>query len=271
MSFFYLNENCIKCGLCAKLCPSRIICFEKGRLPWIPEENEGQCIECGHCVCFCPQEAFFLTAQTVRATVDPSLKPTAESAEVFLRSRRSIRRFKKETLPEELVARLLETVRYAPSAVNSQLVRWVVTRDRSKTVELGALTAEALQRLAASDPDNPRYQKLAAVAKIQAKGTDIIFRGAPQLAAAVIDRHYRFTEDAAIALTYFELAAHAHGVGCCWAGFFTTAARQDQAVKEALGIKENEIVIGAQMFGFPDRLPPGRFLPNRKKPDLTWF
>jgi coenzyme F420-0:L-glutamate ligase/coenzyme F420-1:gamma-L-glutamate ligase len=51
----------------------------------------------------------------------------------FLRSRRSIRRFKSDLIPNELVQRILETAIYAPSAHNLQPWRFVVvtsTKDK---------------------------------------------------------------------------------------------------------------------------------------------
>lgn len=64
----------------------------------------------------------------------------------------------------------------------------------------------------------------------------MIFRGAPQLVVAVVPKSHSLPEDGAIALTYLELAAHAHEVACCWAGFFTMAARNNAALQTELGV-----------------------------------
>jgi coenzyme F420-0:L-glutamate ligase/coenzyme F420-1:gamma-L-glutamate ligase len=58
---------------------------------------------------------------------------TRDDLHVFLRSRRSIRRFKSDLIPNELVQRILETAIYAPSAHNLQPWRFVVvtsTKDK---------------------------------------------------------------------------------------------------------------------------------------------
>ena len=47
----------------------------------------------------------------------------------FLRSRRSIRRFRPEPVADEIVRRILETATYAPSAHNRQPWRFVVIDD----------------------------------------------------------------------------------------------------------------------------------------------
>ena len=79
----------------------------------------------------------------------------------------------------------------------------------------------------------------------------------------VLPKDYEWQEDGAIALTYFELAAQACGVGACWGGFLTMAVRNFPELREFLGIKEDERVCGAQMFGWP-AAKPVRLFPHRK-------
>ncbi len=271
MVMFSVNNECVKCGLCAELCVARIIDYEEGQKPWVPEEKEADCIQCGQCVCFCPTTAISLEFQKGQRIVDEKLMPPPETAETFIRSRRSIRRFKEEKVETATIRRILETSRYAPSAVNAQPVRWVMSSNRAKTLELAAMTAEFFKSLAQAQPDSPEAQLLAGVAAIWDKGQDIIFRGAPQLAVEVVDKNYRWPEDGVMALTYFELAAHALGVGCCWAGFFTAAARQCSSIQTALGVKDDEYVVGGQMFGYPRGLRLPHVYPPRKTVDLTFI
>lgn len=268
---FTVNNDCLKCGLCAELCPARIIKYVKKQPPEVPDELENRCIQCGQCVAFCPTGACHLSFQPdeERVALNLSSLPEADSAETFIRSRRSIRHFKDEPLPDDLITRILETTRFAPSASNSQPVRWIVIRARQSLLELGMMTARHFQN--SPSGDEQRRKHFSAVAAAQERGEDIIFRGAPQLALAVVPKVTPYPEDAAIALTYFELGAHALGVGCCWAGYFTSAAREDEAVQKALKLESSELVVGGQMFGRPKGPAPAKILPPRKKPDLTWL
>ncbi|BDU51610.1 EFR1 family ferrodoxin [Haliovirga abyssi] len=50
------NDKCIKCGLCAKLCPTNSIRFNKGEYPI---KVDG-CESCMRCIAFCPQNAILL-------------------------------------------------------------------------------------------------------------------------------------------------------------------------------------------------------------------
>ena len=268
MSLFVVSDNCIRCGLCAELCPTRIIQFTKGEKPFVPEDKENRCMACGQCVSFCPRSCCQLSFQPEedRIPVYAHKMPSEESSETLLCSRRSIRRFKEEPVPEETLQKILRVTRYAPSATNSQPVRWIISPTRAKTMSLGQMVIDYFKTMENSEM-GARYS---GITKIWDAGTDIIFRGAPQLAVAVVNKNVAFPEDATIALTYFELAAHAYNVGCCWAGFFTRASRQDPTLQNALGVKENELIVGGQMFGLP-ALSHSRQLPPRKKLEITYL
>ena len=276
MPMFTVDERCIRCGLCAELCVSHIIRLDNANIPAVPEKMESMCIRCGQCVSFCPQSCCHLAfeSEADRGPLDISLMPSAEAAEVLLRSRRSVRRYRETPVDAPTVRRIIETARYAPSAANSQPVRWTVTTTRERTREVARLVVDHFRTEREANPDSPHAQKLSFVISAWDAGDDIIFRTAPQIAVAIIGRDYfenYFREDAAMALTYFELAAYANGLGCCWAGFFTIAARASERVARAVGAKEGEMVAGAQMFGYPQDLGTPRILPPRKPADIDWL
>ncbi len=50
---FYVEDSCIGCGLCEKICPSEAIKIEKGKPVWIKKQCN-ICLGCLHC---CPKEA----------------------------------------------------------------------------------------------------------------------------------------------------------------------------------------------------------------------
>ena len=66
-----------------------------------------------------------------------------------IRTRRAIRRFKKETVPAELIEKLLEAARWSPSSVNCQPWEFVVITDdetkakMSRAFVIGAFLKEA--------------------------------------------------------------------------------------------------------------------------------
>ena len=72
----------------------------------------------------------------------------------------------------------------------------------------------------------------------------------------------------AIALTYLELAAHATGLGACWAGYFHFACGSYKPLQEALSLPDGHQVHGAMMLGYPKH----RFsrIPLRNAPAVIW-
>lgn len=272
MPMFTTDENCVRCGLCSELCVARIIGRDAEGVPFVSPENERKCIRCGQCVSFCPNSCCYLDYQDERVPVDKAMFPSTESAETLLRSRRSVRRFKADPVPENVVRRIIETTRYAPTARNVQPVRWVVAMEREKLVEFGDMIADFFEEFAIQNPDDKGAQVRKSIAGVWRKGTDILLRGAPQLAVALVKKSHDFPEDGAIALTYFELAAHSMGVGCTWAGFFTTAARSYARLSEAVGVRDDELLAGGQMFGYSqEAVKLCKILPPRKKTDITFI
>ncbi len=264
------KENCTRCGTCIRLCVAKIVEPDEEKYPFVADNREPLCIRCGQCVAFCPTSCNALSFQTEEPkSVDASLFPTPESAETFLRSRRSVRYFEKEGLSREVLNRLFETVRYAPTASNRQAVRWVVLETREKTENLERRIIEIARREIGVAPRGKTADMFRYLVQMWDAGIPVVARGAPQLAVSAVSANEGMREDGAIALTYLELAAHALGAGCCWGGFFTHMLRAFPELREGLGIRDDEHVAGAQMIGrpvlgLPERLPP------RKTPDITW-
>lgn len=61
MNLINVNEKlCLRCGLCARICPVRVIKLsEASHLPHPGVEAEKLCINCGRCVDRCPAQALY--------------------------------------------------------------------------------------------------------------------------------------------------------------------------------------------------------------------
>ncbi len=254
--------RCDHDGLCIAECPVGIISFGPDGLPAGAQDAASRCIMCGHCIAVCPQAALSLAglAPEELPALHKKFTVVPEATEQLLRSRRSVRRYHKKPVERELLLRCIDTARYAPSGMNAQPVRWVVVEGAERMRELAGLTAGALRRL-------PYF-----LGFLEAwdKGQDVILRGAPNLVVAHAETTgYDHTVDCAIALTYFELAAHGNGLGTCWAGLLMLAAKDSVELNAALGIPEGHRVLGALMAGYPkygfNRLPP------RKPAQVRWL
>ncbi len=268
MSLFHVDAaRCRKDGICSSICPIGIISVADDGLPYMLEGQQSRCIGCGHCVAFCPHGASSLEHLPMERVVkvERSLLPGAEAVDLLLKSRRSLRFFNNKAVPRELVQEIIETASYQPTAKNQRAVRWVVINGRENLDKINALIAGFFDRYAVMEPPTPQKRAGKILANMWRKGQDPFLRGARQLAVAIAQKDDWGYSDCAVGLTYFELAAHARGVGCCWAGYFTSACPHTPELLEFLGVKSDEMVGGGHMFGYPkvrvSYIPPRAVLP----------
>ena len=272
MSFFHLDkEKCKKDGICSAVCVTGIIKNDEERSPYIDEKNVYKCISCGLCVAFCPHEACYVENLDPNqfSKVNKDNLATAEQLDTFIKTRRSVRNFRNSLVEQETIDKIMDDVRYAPSAKNTHNNRWIMTKSREETVKLGDLVAQYMQENFDKVPEaHSLHYKL--VSRAYKSGKDVIMRGAPHIIISVLPDDYEWkAEDGSIALTYFELAAHAHNIGCVWAGYFTTAVRHYKPLRDALGLKDDEYVAGAQLFGNP--VYRTRQITSRKPNNITYL
>ena len=105
--------------------------------------------------------------------------------------------------------------------------------------------------------------------KLWDQGIDVILRNAPVVIITHASRNNRIAPmDCVIALTYLELAAASMGMGCCWAGYFRSAAAIYAPLTEALGLPEGHQCFGAMMVGYP-KFSYHR-VPTRKPAKIIW-
>lgn len=273
MPFFEVDaQKCKRDKICIDECPIRILIADKETgVAKMRLGAEDACIRCGHCVAVCPSGAVRLEGMPFEEFVPlrSELTVAGEAAEQFLRGRRSIRTFRNQPVARELLVRVMDTVRWAPTASHRQPVRWVLVEDPARTRELAAMTIEWMTGLRESEPELARRYNVAGLIAGWRKGVDMVLRGAPHLAVACCNAADSWpAEDSAIALSYLELAAHAHGVGACWGGYFTRAANAHPPVRDLLGLHGDERVHGAQMLGYAKYRY--RRIPQRKPLAITW-
>lgn len=273
MPFFEVDAHkCKRDNICIDECPIRILIADKETgVAKMRQGAEDACIRCGHCVAVCPHGAVRMEGMPYEdfVPVRRDLEIDDEAAEQFLRGRRSIRTFREQPVDHDVLARIMETVRWAPTASHRQPVRWVMVEDPARTREIAVMIIDWMTGLRENEPELAKHYNVAGLIAGWRKGVDLVLRGAPHLAVACCDGSTTWPAvDSAIALTYVELAAHAHGVGACWGGYFTYAANTYGPLRELLGLREGERVYGAQMLGYAKYRY--RRIPWRKPLDVQW-
>jgi nitroreductase len=146
----------------------------------------------------------------------------------FLKSRRSIRRFKSEPPPRELILRAIDTARYAPSAKNSQPWRFIIVDDPDLKSKLANIHLSA----------RPLYNAPLAIVVV----------------CQIDESPTSYMLDCANATLYLLLALHALGLGAVW----IQALRNIEEVKQALSIPNNAIPVAIIAVGYPDETPQPR-------------
>lgn len=164
-------EKCSKCGRCFETCPTLGFQWQKGEVP-TPVGYGGYaqaCLNCGNCTAVCPSDAITMTGvYSVRegryknslegkmAFPDPlclngakmydGFKEELTPVERAIFERRSNRLFKDKKVPREVICRILEAGRFAPSAGNCQPYKFVVIQDQSIIHDLERLSMKTMLR-----------------------------------------------------------------------------------------------------------------------------
>jgi len=143
-------DICKRCFTCTKTCPMLIFAKkDKESIPDILNDNLQFCLLCGHCVAICPNGAIthdsFPPGSIV--PVRREVLPSAEQVIEMLRMRRSIREFKDKPVERDLIERVIDMARCAPSDHNRQDTEYIVVQERStldKIVQLSTAYYENL-------------------------------------------------------------------------------------------------------------------------------
>ena len=265
-------KSCMRDGVSVAECPARIIRLQPSDDVPVPEPDFASfCIRCGHCVAVCPTAAFRLDwlspEQCTELRAEDRL--TAEAAERFLRSRRSIRTYLETPVERAKLEQLVAVACQAPSAKNSQPWHWTVVESPAETRRLAGLVIDYMRQFIAEKPKLAALFGYVRVVAAWDAGFERICRGAPHVIVAHGDKNWGFgAEDTALALSYLELYAPTLGLGTCWAGYFYSAVNAYPPLAQALKLPAKHKAFGAVMVGAP--VHRYRRLPQRNAAVVSW-
>ncbi len=176
-----------------------------------------------------PAKSFFLFTTNIGNIISPtsSVLGWRDYLDVMeiIKKRRSIRKYKQESIPNGIINQVLEAARLAPSGSNRQPWHFIVVKDLETKKKLG------LHPWAAE---------------------------APVIIVGVIDptegRWYII--DGSIAFEHIVLAATNFGLGTCWMGrLLKNSGETDERIKRVLGIPKHMRVLAVTPLGFPAEEP----------------
>ena len=178
-----------------------------------------------------------------------------------MEERRSIRKFKPDPVPDELILKLLEAARLAPSGSNIQPWRFLSVRspemkEKIKSATRYTFVAKApvilvcCADLAALETRTARIDELMQSGVFDGVEVDGTYAPPEKTSEQMLSY---LTLNVGIAITHIMLKAVDLGLGACWIGGFDS-----QKVKSMLGLKENLFVAALLPIGFPDGIPKSR-------------
>jgi nitroreductase/NAD-dependent dihydropyrimidine dehydrogenase PreA subunit len=272
VNLFQIDQHtCSRDGICAAICPARLISFQETGYPTPIEGAEELCMRCGHCVAVCPSGSFSHSDMSVGqcSPVQKDLQLSVDQCEHFLRNRRSIRLYRDKPVPRADISRLIEIARYAPSGHNCQCAEWLVLDNRDELQNLAGIVADWMRWMLENMREMSLSWHLDRTLKNWESGEDVILRDAPVVIITHAAENNRMAPSTcAIALTYLELASTAMGLGSCWAGYFNAAATSFPPMKKALSLPDGHLCFGAMMVGYP--MFGYHRLPTRRLPSISW-
>lgn len=190
-----------------------------------------------------------------------------------VRQRRSIRRFRDEPVPDEIIREMLEAARLAPSASNRQPWRFIVVTDPKERAKLRQICwdqafIEQAPVVFVCCADLTAY----AQPSRQKRSQEFIDYGVTEtLSGRFADPEFRASllklpdldlgmfVGAAVANTYIAiehmvLTATAMGLGSCWVG----ALGGEGEINALFNLPKNIVVVAVLPVGYPAVTPPPR-------------
>jgi len=144
-----------------------------------------------------------------------------------IKTRRSVRRYKRKHVEEKKIIECLEAARWAPSADNFQPWSFLVIRNEDTRKRLSEI--HTWGRFMAESPVVVAF-----------------------LAYPTRSPNY-FHGDTAVAVQNFLLAAHSLGLGTCWMGVINTPF--ERPIKQLLRVPDDVVVLCTVSLGYPDERP----------------
>ena len=251
-------EKCINCGLCVRECPRRFI-ENKEQKRIIYQDPTGSCIICGHCIAICPEEAILYEnlgddPYVFDGVEDISNYISYEKIFNFLRANRSIRHYKNEKVPDNILRKVVRAMECAPTGANVRAEKIAVLSDPR---QIKSLSEAVIEELLKNPATRSRWEQSFEIRK---KFYDnLIYFDAPHviivysLGNSTID-HYNVGN----IITYGRLAAQSLGLGTCYNGWTQIAFEKNRRLTKIAGVRGK--CWGVITIGYPSiiylRCPP---------------
>ena len=166
----------------------------------------------------------------------------------ILTTRRSVRKYKNESIPKEKIEKILQAGLISPSGRNRRPWELIVVEDK-----------DVLKKLSVARDHG--------ASMFEGAGAAIIVFANPELTDV-------WTEDCCIVMSNMHLMATALGIGSCWIqGRLRVSAdgrTTENYIKELLGVPENYKLEAMLSLGIPDEFPEGHKIEDLPMEKVHW-
>ena len=246
------RELCVKCGACVRDCIVEILKPGPDGFPAVAPGLERYCLNCQHCLAVCPKGAVSCRGVTPQQCPAPGPLPSPDAMFDLLRQRRSIRQFKDENLPPDVLDKLKASLAWSPTGCNDHRLFFTIIEDKAEMAFFRAEMSRILKLLIRSGIMRLVYPNYKRYLQEIMNGKDVVFRNAPHMIVAATPVNAPCKEaDPWIALSYFDLFAQTFGVGTCWCGFGVHAFRWNRKLRQRLGLPRGYRIGAVLLFGSP--------------------
>jgi len=278
-----IEDRCSQCLLCVRDCVAGVWRIVDGKSQPVDIDS---CNRCSHCLAVCPCDAIIhdslKKAQIIkvdRKNLDPDV-----FRDIII-SRRSVRQFKNEPVPRDVIEQIIDLASYAPTASNDQNVSYTVITDKQLIEETANEIFGFASRLydktkkgigaiivKVTGLNRSRYLRVMDFAQAQTveNGRDFILHKASVLILIHASKSTRFAADNCnIAATIIINYAHALGLGTCLMGLLNLSLWYSSALRKKLSVPKDKKVYASLVLGYPAY----RFTNtvSRKKPQVQWL
>jgi len=178
-------------------------------------------------------------------------------------TRRSVRKFEKRQIPDEVLEKIIQSGTYAPSALALQPWAFVVVQDQAFLNQVSDYCKPILlsRMKGAHEGLSDLFRSL-----LESKDYSIYYN-APTVIMVIGKTGSRFREiDCSLCAGNMMLAAHALGIGSCWIGS-TDVAYDNRELMAGFRIPGGYSPVGTIAFGYPAEAPEAG---DKNAPNMTW-
>ncbi|MDO8568654.1 MAG: nitroreductase family protein [Dehalococcoidales bacterium] len=180
-----------------------------------------------------------------------------------IKERRSIRKYRTDPIPDEMLNTILEAARWAPSWSNTQSWRLVLVRNQETRNKLAGVLKSTRPGGINRASEAIRAVPVVIVACAE-RGLSGILRAGDQVGKPATDKgEYWYMFDLGLAMQNLTLTAHSLGLGTVHVGMFEAAE-----VARILGLPDKIVPVELMPLGWPAEKSP---VPPRKEMNQLVF